>query len=42
MGIDGFVSPAGMADPWPYLETLAERVIPHINGGETTARKGAA
>ena len=42
MGIDGFVSPAGMADPWPYLETLAERVIPHVDGGETAARKGAA
>jgi len=31
MGIDGFVSPAGMADPWPYLETLAERVIPRVS-----------
>lgn len=30
MGIDGFVSPAGMAEPWPYLETLAERVMPHV------------
>ncbi len=30
MGIDGFVSPAGMADPWPYLETMAEKVIPRV------------
>ncbi len=42
MGIDGFVSPAGMADPWPYLENLAERVMPHVTGGTSAARKGAA
>jgi len=30
MGIDGFVSPAGMADPWPYIETLARDVMPNV------------
>jgi 5,10-methylenetetrahydromethanopterin reductase len=40
MGIDGFVSPAGMADPWPYIETLAEQVVPHVNRGLKTADKG--
>jgi len=40
MGIDGFVSPAGMAEPWPYIEALAEQVIPHVNGGATAAQKG--
>ena len=42
MGIDGFVSPAGMAEPWPYIETLAEKVIPHVNSGYESAREGAA
>ncbi len=36
MGIDGFVSPAGMADPWPYLETLAKRVIPQVRSALNT------
>jgi 5,10-methylenetetrahydromethanopterin reductase len=30
MGIDGFVMPAGMQDPYPYMETFALDVIPHI------------
>jgi len=30
MGINGFVWPAGMANPYPYLETFAERVMPRI------------
>jgi 5,10-methylenetetrahydromethanopterin reductase len=42
MGIDGFVSPAGMADPWPYIEALAEKVIPNVSSGRTAARAGAA
>jgi alkanesulfonate monooxygenase SsuD/methylene tetrahydromethanopterin reductase-like flavin-dependent oxidoreductase (luciferase family) len=31
MGIDGFVSPAGMAEPWPYIETLAQEVMPRVS-----------
>ncbi len=30
MGIDGFVSPFGMPDPIPYMETFAEQVIPQV------------
>lgn len=30
MGIDGFVMPAGMADPYPFMEAFAEKVIPKI------------
>jgi 5,10-methylenetetrahydromethanopterin reductase len=30
LGVDGFVWPAGMADPYPYIETFAERVMPHV------------
>jgi hypothetical protein len=26
----GFVWPAGMDDPLPYIETFAQRVMPHI------------
>ena len=37
MGIDGFVSPMGMSDPYPYMETLAERVIPHVAGSSPDA-----
>ena len=33
MGIDGFVSPFGMPDPIPYMETFAEQVIPHVRAG---------
>ncbi len=28
MGIDGFVMPFGMADPYPYMKTFAEQVMP--------------
>jgi 5,10-methylenetetrahydromethanopterin reductase len=30
LGIDGFVWPAGMPDPTPYLETFASEVIPRV------------
>lgn len=30
MGMDGFVCPVGMADPLPYLRTLAETVVPEV------------
>ena len=30
LGIDGFVWPAGMPDPHPYLETFAEQVMPRV------------
>jgi len=30
LGVQGFVSPFGMADPIPYMETFAEQVIPHV------------
>lgn len=30
LGVDGFVWPAGMDDPMPYIETFAQRVIPNI------------
>ena len=30
MGIDGFVWPAGMNDPYPYMETLAREVVPQV------------
>ena len=30
MGINGFVWPAGMANPYPYLETFAEQVMPRV------------
>ncbi len=28
MGVDGFVMPFGMADPYPYMKSFAEQVIP--------------
>ncbi len=34
LGIDGFVWPANMPDPHPYIETFAERVIPHVTGSK--------
>ena len=40
MGIDGFVSPFGMPDPIPYMETFAREVIPHVIG--PAANAGAA
>jgi len=33
LGIDGFVWPAAMPDPYPYLETFSERVIPGVHAG---------
>lgn len=30
LGIDGFVWPAGMPDPYPYLKVFAERVMPRV------------
>ncbi len=30
VGVQGFVSPFGMAAPIPYMETFAEQVIPHV------------
>ena len=30
MGIDGFVWPAGMSNPYPYMETFAQEVIPGV------------
>ncbi|MEX2126472.1 MAG: LLM class flavin-dependent oxidoreductase [Woeseia sp.] len=30
MGIDGFVCPVAMDDPIPYLQTFAEKVVPHV------------
>ena len=30
LGIHGFVWPAGMSDPYPYMETFAEQVIPRL------------
>ncbi|MCB1679079.1 MAG: LLM class flavin-dependent oxidoreductase [Halioglobus sp.] len=30
LGIDGFVWPAGMPDPYPYMETFAREVMPHV------------
>lgn len=27
MGVDGFVLPAGMADPYPYMQTFADKVM---------------
>ena len=30
MGVNGFVMPAGMADPYPYMQTFAEQVMPHF------------
>jgi len=30
MGVQGFVSPFGMPDPIPYMETFAEKVIPNV------------
>jgi 5,10-methylenetetrahydromethanopterin reductase len=30
LGMDGFVCPAGMDDPIPYLETFADKVVPNV------------
>jgi len=31
LGIDGFVWPAGMPDPYPYIETFAGEVMPRVS-----------
>jgi 5,10-methylenetetrahydromethanopterin reductase len=36
MGIDGFVWPAGMDDPAPYMESFAQEVIPRVTGPAAT------
>lgn len=30
MGVDGFVMPAGMVDPYPYMQTFADKVMPEF------------
>lgn len=39
LGIDGFVWPAGMSDPFPYMETFAEQVIPHVVASATRKKE---
>ena len=41
MGIDGFVSPFGMPDPIPYMETFARLVVPHVIHRQTSATQAA-
>ena len=41
MGIEGFVWPANMVDPYPYIETFAERVIPNIRRTNDNEAKSA-
>lgn len=38
LGIDNFVWPAGMSNPYPYMETFAEEVIPHVTGSAAGAQ----
>ena len=40
LGIDGFVWPAGMADPLPYMQSFAETVIPRVNSAVSVAQAG--
>ena len=40
LGIDGFVCPAGMADPIPFMESFAETVMPRVTGGAPAAQAG--
>lgn len=35
MGIDGFVWPAGMDNPLPYMESFAEQVMPRVSSAAT-------
>jgi 5,10-methylenetetrahydromethanopterin reductase len=42
MGIDGFVWPAGMTNPYPYMETFAREVIPQVAGPTPDTQAGAA
>jgi 5,10-methylenetetrahydromethanopterin reductase len=41
MGIDGFVSPFGMPDPIPYMESFAQQVIPQVLNRETSNPQAA-
>lgn len=41
MGIDGFVLPAGMAEPWSYVEALAEQVMPRVKERRSAVETGA-
>lgn len=34
LGIDGFVWPAGMPDPYPYLKIFAKRVMPRVRAAQ--------
>ena len=36
MGLDGFVWPAGMDEPAPYMESFAADVMPHVRGSAST------
>ena len=40
LGIDGFVWPAGMADPLPYMESFAESVMPRVTGAAPATQAG--
>ncbi len=42
MGIDGFVSPFGMPEPIPYMETFAEQVIPHVINRSANKKQAAS
>jgi 5,10-methylenetetrahydromethanopterin reductase len=42
MGIDGFVWPAGMDDPFPYMESFAEQVMPYVSAAGHQVRAGQA
>ncbi len=42
LGIDGFVSPFGMPEPIPYMETFAEQVIPHVIHREASEKQVAS
>jgi 5,10-methylenetetrahydromethanopterin reductase len=42
MGIDGFVWPAGMSDPYPYMETFAQEVMPQVVSPAPNAQGGVA
>lgn len=36
LGVDGFVWPAGMPAPEPYIKTFAERIMPHFDLAATS------
>ncbi len=39
MGIDGFVWPAGMSNPYPYMETFSREVMPWVTASAPTRRQ---